>query len=187
MASETQTIASASYSHRLSYIYMAAQSPRTMSTIHRRRTVDRITQMSLLLLYCGSNILNPVASLSSQTRHTDNEANIREGYYETLVVRQSSAVKQHDEVVPFVRSPNLISIHHQPSEAVAYDSEVRRTQSNAAACSANPECAAAGLVDDCCPTSSGMFLSCCPQTLPPGALWILKHLYISFPYAELYI
>ena len=186
MASEIPTIASASYSHCLSYIYKAVQSPLTMSTNYRRRTVDRITQMSLLLLYCGSNILNPVASLSSQTRRTDKEADIREGYYEPLVVRQSSVVKQHDEVVPFVRSPNLISIHHQPSEAVTYDSEVRRTQSNAA-CSANPECAAAGLVDDCCPTSSGMFLSCCPQTLPPGALWILKHLYISFPYAELYI
>lgn len=148
-----------------------------MSPIYRRRTVDRIAHMSLLLLCFGSNTLNPVASLSSQTRRTDKEADIRDGYYETLVVRQSSEVKkQLDAVVPFVRSPNLISIHNQPSEAVIYDSEVRRTQVNTA-CSANPECAAAGLVDDCCPTSSGMFLSCCPQTLSPGALWILKHLY----------
>lgn len=67
--------------------------------------------------------------------------------------------------LPIVLSPN--------SEA---DSEVRwsrRTQETVAACSAYPACAAAGLVNDCCPTSQGVFLGCCDVTSSPGS-WSLS-------------
>ena len=173
---EIETITSSSYSHRMSHTWQgtSAQSQLTMATTCRRRRtighVKRITKMSLLLLYSGFNTMNQVTALSSQTRRTNKEADISEGYDVTLVESpgKRSETKLYNEDIPSVRSPNFISTYIQQSEAATFDSEVRRTQTNAA-CSANPECAAAGLVNDCCPTSSGMFLLCCSSTLSPGA------------------
>lgn len=42
----------------------------------------------------------------------------------------------------------------------------RNLKSNLPACSANPACAARGLVGDCCPAVSGMVLSCCSAKEP---------------------
>jgi hypothetical protein len=56
------------------------------------------------------------------------------------------------------------------------DSEARwsrRSLQAVAACSAYPVCAAAGLVNDCCPTSDGVILGCCDVTSSPGMWFVL--------------
>jgi hypothetical protein len=63
-------------------------------------------------------------------------------------------------------SPNFWII--QQSEANLLRPQRRRIQN--AACSENPGCAAAGLVNDCCPNSEGKVLECCSLTLPPSTL-----------------
>jgi hypothetical protein len=69
-------------------------------------------------------------------------------------------------------SPNLLVLVPviQQSEVHLLRPKRRRTQQNAA-CSENPVCAAAGLVNDCCPTIDGMVLECCSLTLPPSKLY----------------
>jgi len=57
---------------------------------------------------------------------------------------------------------------------VAFWNSKRALQS--AACSAHPQCAAAGLVNDCCPTAEGVFLGCCDdnRTPAPGTYYIIQ-------------
>ena len=152
----------------------------TMSTSNSHRCL-RINLITWLLLQSVSNLLKPAyisAAPSSRIRLTNNNAdNTRERHYHStfeLFQQQHTRTMIDNEDFTNIVSPNFISIHQ--SEATSFGSEVvRRTQSNAA-CSANPECAAAGLADDCCPTSAGMFLMCCSQTTPPGEFGFLIQL-----------
>ena len=164
------------YSNHMSYIIWRenpVQSRRSLSRSRQRRMVwqvMRITQISVLLLHSGSTFFNHacVSASSSLIRGTNDRAGAREGYYQASVVTERSKAMHQDGDMPLITSPNFLSNHIQHSEVVTYGSIARRTQANAA-CSANPVCAASGLADDCCPTSSGMFLLCCSQTEPPGA------------------
>jgi hypothetical protein len=73
--------------------------------------------------------------------------------------------------------------HERMSTSLLYrhsedDSEVlwsRKAQQAVAACSAYPACAAAGLVNDCCPTSDNVFLGCCAVTSAPGMWFDAKY------------
>ena len=155
--------------HRTSVIYVGHNSKhsrlyhiqtRTMSTSHAQFL--RVNVMRWLFLYTASNLLNEiyVSAESSNNRAA-----------ETVQYQQTAEMKA-DQDLPSIQSPSFRSIQQQhQSEVATFGLEVRRIQGNVAACSANPVCAAAGLVDDCCPTSAGMVLSCCSQTSPPGAFF----------------
>jgi hypothetical protein len=128
----------------------------------------RIQFISWLILLSASDMLHPiyVSAVSSRISHTTIEAD-RRRTLEIFQREQTAPLKDDEDLVSTV-SPNFISM--QPWDAATLVSEVRRTLQSNAACAANPVCAAAGLADDCCPTSSGMFLMCCSQTTPPGAI-----------------
>jgi hypothetical protein len=128
--------------------------------------------ISYFVVYSTFSTLNQayVSAEPSRMRQTSNRADLRGRYYNTMEMlqrRNTAARTREDGDLSSSSSLNFISVHQ--SEATSFDTDVatRRTQASAA-CAANPVCAAAGLVDDCCPTRAGMFLECCSQTDPPG-------------------
>lgn len=156
------------------YVGQSSRHSRLCHIQKRRMSIShahllRVNVMRWLLLYSASNLFNQiyVSAESSNNRAAD------------IDQHQQIATMNVDEDLPVILSPSFRSIQQQhQSEVATFGSEVRRIQANAVACSANPACAAAGLVDDCCPTSTGMFLSCCTQTSPPGAFfcfWVFFH------------